>query len=123
HLDTFSDAVACPKVDLRAGDPKYDVFNWRKPESSAFLCAECGFGGPKRTPTYTRLNLMRKFHGRCLKGWLKMYEVFTRYSSLFYKCIAGLSPPFPPPIYRPKSIKLEHTPGGNSRYEMKLSAP
>lgn len=45
HLGTFSDAVDCPKVDLRAGDPEEDMkFMGRKPECASFDCNVCGFG-------------------------------------------------------------------------------
>lgn len=43
HLGTFSDAIACPKVDLRAADPKGDEWMGRRPECNAFDCEKCGF--------------------------------------------------------------------------------
>ena len=56
HLGTFSDAVACPKVNLRAKDPEDNVgFMGREPECSALKCKEYGFGGAKGIPTCTRL--------------------------------------------------------------------
>eukprot|EP00903_Cladosiphon_okamuranus_P008202 g7897.t1 len=45
HLGTFSDALACPKVDLRAGDPEEDSeVMGRKPECASSDCNVCGFG-------------------------------------------------------------------------------
>ena len=45
HLGTFSEAIACPKVDLRAGDPHEDMkFMGRKPACASFNCNDCGFG-------------------------------------------------------------------------------
>lgn len=56
HLGTFSDAIACPKVDLRAVDPKDDIgFMGRKPECTAFECAKCGFGGADGIPFCSKL--------------------------------------------------------------------
>lgn len=56
HLSSFSDAVACPKVDLRAGDSEDDVGFWgRKPECSSFDCSECGFGKAGGIPLCKRL--------------------------------------------------------------------
>ena len=38
-MGTFSDAVACPKEDLRAGDSEEDsVVMGRKPECASFDC-------------------------------------------------------------------------------------
>lgn len=45
-LSTFSQALACEKVDLLAGDPDggYQLMG-RKRKCVAMKCAECGFGG------------------------------------------------------------------------------
>ncbi|CAB1110583.1 unnamed protein product [Ectocarpus sp. CCAP 1310/34] len=51
HLGTFSDAIACPKVNLRAADPGGDGWMGRKPECNALDCAKCGFGGAKAFPS------------------------------------------------------------------------
>ena len=61
HLGTFSDAIACQKVNLREGDPKDDVgyLHW-KPECCAFTCKECGFGGPGGIPNCERLENSEK---------------------------------------------------------------
>ena len=43
-MGTFSDAVACPKVDLRAGDPEEEHgFVGRKPERASSQCNVCSF--------------------------------------------------------------------------------
>ena len=43
-MGTFSEAIACPKVDLRARDPHEDMkFMGRKPECASFDCNVCGF--------------------------------------------------------------------------------
>ena len=56
HLGSFCDAVACPKVDLRADDPEDGVGFWgRKPECSSFGCSECGFGKAGGIPLCKRL--------------------------------------------------------------------
>ena len=56
HLRTFSDAVACPKVNLRAKDPEDNVgLMGRKPECRALECKECGSEGVKGIPICTRL--------------------------------------------------------------------
>ena len=45
HLGTFSEALTCPKVDLREKDPEEEVgFMGRKPECSSLDCVLCGFG-------------------------------------------------------------------------------
>lgn len=52
HLGTFSDVIACPKVDLRAGDPHDEHgFMGRKPACSSFDCQFCGFGKQGGIPT------------------------------------------------------------------------
>ena len=44
-MGTFSDAVACPKVNLRAGDPDDEHgFIGLKPECASSECNVCGFG-------------------------------------------------------------------------------
>ena len=51
HLGTFSDAVACPKVNLRAGDPDDEHgFIGRKPECASSECNVCGFGKDRGIP-------------------------------------------------------------------------
>lgn len=52
HLGTFSDAIACPKVNFRAGDPQ-DKFGFmgRKPACSFSDCTLCGFGKQRGMPT------------------------------------------------------------------------
>eukprot|EP00903_Cladosiphon_okamuranus_P012902 g12046.t1 len=51
HLGTFSDALACPKVDLLAGDPEKDSeFMGRKPECASSDCNVCGFGQERGIP-------------------------------------------------------------------------
>ncbi|CAB1103201.1 unnamed protein product [Ectocarpus sp. CCAP 1310/34] len=73
HLGTFSDAIACPKVNLRAEDPEDNVgFMGRKPECSAFKCKECGFGGAKGIPTCTRLETSQK-----TVEWKEFEDVIT----------------------------------------------
>ena len=52
HLGTFSEALACPKVDLREGDPEDDAgFMGRKPACSSMDCMLCGFGKEGGIPT------------------------------------------------------------------------
>eukprot|EP00904_Undaria_pinnatifida_P010123 jgi/Undpi1/6240/HiC_scaffold_20.g08724.m1 len=51
HLGTLSDVLACPKVDLRAGDPKEDsAVMGRKPECASFNSNVCGFGKERGIP-------------------------------------------------------------------------
>ena len=52
HLGTFSEALACPKVDLREADPEDEVgFMRRKPTCSSMDCMLCGFGKEGGIPT------------------------------------------------------------------------
>ena len=57
HLGSFSDAIACPKVDLRADDPEDDVGFWGASRSAArsAACSECGFGKAGGIPLCKRL--------------------------------------------------------------------
>ncbi|CAB1110387.1 unnamed protein product [Ectocarpus sp. CCAP 1310/34] len=55
HMGTFSDAIACPKVNLRAADPEGDSWMGRKPECNALDCAMCGFGGTDGIPICSKL--------------------------------------------------------------------
>ncbi|CAN0279996.1 unnamed protein product [Ectocarpus sp. 6 AP-2014] len=55
HLGTFSDAIACPKVNLRVADPEGDGWMGRKPECNALDCAKCGFGGADGIPICSKL--------------------------------------------------------------------
>ncbi|CAB1097274.1 unnamed protein product [Ectocarpus sp. CCAP 1310/34] len=55
HMGTFSDAIACPKVNLRAADPEGDSWMGRKPECNALDCAMCGLGGTDDIPICSKL--------------------------------------------------------------------
>lgn len=51
NLGSFSDSLACAKVDLLAGDPEKRVeFFGQKPECSSMTCDRCGFNGPDGIP-------------------------------------------------------------------------
>ena len=52
HLGTFSDALLCPKTDLRRGDP-HDKhgFMGRAPACVSSACSTCGFGRDGGIPT------------------------------------------------------------------------
>ncbi|CAB1115158.1 unnamed protein product [Ectocarpus sp. CCAP 1310/34] len=55
HMGTFSDAIACPKVNLRAADLEGDSWMGRKPECNALDCAMCGLGGTDGIPICSKL--------------------------------------------------------------------
>ncbi|CAB1112097.1 unnamed protein product [Ectocarpus sp. CCAP 1310/34] len=52
NLGSFSETIASPKVDLRAGDPDATgEFMGRKPECGSSDCEVCGFGREGGLPT------------------------------------------------------------------------
>ncbi|CAB1115972.1 unnamed protein product [Ectocarpus sp. CCAP 1310/34] len=55
HVGTFSDAIARPKVNLRAAGPEGNSWMGRKPECNALGCAMCGLGGTDGIPICSKL--------------------------------------------------------------------
>ena len=43
HLGTFSDVIACPKVNMRAADPEGDEWMGRRPECNALTAKSADF--------------------------------------------------------------------------------
>lgn len=72
NLGTFSEALACEKVNLLGNDPEGGFeFMGRKPSCVAMNCAECGFGKPNGIPSDC------KALERCLDrqvGWIRFQD-------------------------------------------------
>lgn len=72
NLGTFSQALACEKVDLLEGDSGEGVEFWgRKPACSALKCSDCGFGKSGGIPT--NCTAMAK-HKDKLVGWIRFED-------------------------------------------------
>ncbi|CAM9212837.1 unnamed protein product [Ectocarpus sp. 12 AP-2014] len=71
-LHAFSEALACPKVDLLAGDASGGFEFWgRKPVCVAGTCAECGFGKPNGIPTDCQAFAS---HAERPVGWIRFMD-------------------------------------------------
>ncbi|CAN0350989.1 unnamed protein product [Pylaiella littoralis] len=72
NLHSFSEALACAKVNLLEGDPSGGVEHWaRKPACTAGSCDECGFGNPNGIPTDCQAF---EKHSHRLVGWLRFED-------------------------------------------------
>lgn len=71
-LPSFSQALACAKVNLLSGDPDGGfVFMGRKPACNAMECSDCGFGKPNGIPTNCKA-LLRSADRHV--GWIRFED-------------------------------------------------